>query len=194
MAPIIAVASKPDDTTADAVAAAFVEARQAVHLSKLARIDRNTLGEKVCKHDLRMSSGLIKDVQYETSDPARLPDTARQLATSPDAYKIAARFGVGVCSLGPDSSGKISYSVSGPTGSTTNLNLILALMPLLGIGCQPVLIKGNKQEFLAWIGKGVRAGKLNFPSTTGPIQWRGSTLANIFGCDEANRVKPASTA
>ena len=35
------------------------------------------------------------------------------------------------------------------------------------------------------IGKGVRAGKLNFPSTTGPIMWRGSTLANIFGCDEA---------
>lgn len=58
-----------------------------------------------------MPSGLIDDVQYETSDPARLPDVARQLATSPDGYKTAARFGVGVCSLGPDSSGKISYSV-----------------------------------------------------------------------------------
>ncbi|MCU1299363.1 MAG: hypothetical protein JWO91_3641, partial [Acidobacteriaceae bacterium] len=94
-----------------AVAAAFVEARQAAHLPKLARIDRNVFGEKVCKHDLRMPSGLIKDVQYETSDPARLPDTARQLATSPNGYKTAARFGVGVCSLGPDSSGKIRYSV-----------------------------------------------------------------------------------
>jgi len=111
LAPLIAVASKPDDTTADAVAAAFVEARQAAHLPKLARIDRNVFGEKVCKHDLRMPSGLIKDVQYETSDPARLPDTARQLATSPNGYKTAARFGVGVCSLGPDSSGKIRYSV-----------------------------------------------------------------------------------
>ena|SRR5579859_2825842 len=109
--PLIAVASKSDDTAADAVVSAFVEARQAAHLPKLARIDTNAFGEKVCKHDLRMPSGLIKDVQYETSDPARLPDVARQLATSPDGYKTAARFGVGVCSLGPDSSGKISYSV-----------------------------------------------------------------------------------
>jgi hypothetical protein len=55
-----------------------------------------------------------------------------------------------------------------------------ALMPLLGVGCQPVLIKGNKQQFLAWLGKGVRTGELEFPSKTGPIQWGGSTLADIF--------------
>jgi hypothetical protein len=109
--PLIAGASKPDDTGADAVAVAFVEARQAAHLPKLSRIDRNPFGEKVCKHDLRMPSGLIKDVQYETTDPALLPDAARQLATSPAAFKIAARFGVGVCSLGANSSGKISYSI-----------------------------------------------------------------------------------
>jgi hypothetical protein len=111
LVPVFAVASKPDDTAADAIALAFVQARKAAHLSDLTRIDRNTFGEKVCKHDLRMPSGIIKDVQYETSDPARLPDAARQLATSPDAYKVTARFGVGVCSLGADSSGKIRYSV-----------------------------------------------------------------------------------
>ena len=55
-----------------------------------------------------------------------------------------------------------------------------ALMPLLGVGCQPVLIKGNKQQFLAWLGKGVRSGELEFPSKTGPIQWGGSLLADIF--------------
>jgi hypothetical protein len=55
-------------------------------------------------------------VQYETTDPTFLPDAARQLATSPDAYKTAARFGVGVCSLGADSSGKASSrSLSHPT-------------------------------------------------------------------------------
>lgn len=55
-----------------------------------------------------------------------------------------------------------------------------ALMPLLGVGCQPVLIKGNKQEFLSWLGKGVRSGRLAFPSQTGPIPWKGSTLADVF--------------
>lgn len=55
-----------------------------------------------------------------------------------------------------------------------------ALMPLLGIGCQPVLIKGNKQQFLSWLGKGVRSGELEFPSKTGPIQWEAITLIEIF--------------
>jgi hypothetical protein len=56
-----------------------------------------------------------------------------------------------------------------------------ALIPLLGIGCRPVLIEGNKQQFLAWLGKGVRCGELDFPHKTGPIQWAGSTLADILG-------------
>jgi hypothetical protein len=108
---VAATQSKPDDTNADAVAAAFVDARQVAHLSKLTRMDRNPFGEKICKHDMRMPSGLISDVLYETSDPAHLSDAARKLATSPDSYRIIARFGVGVCSLGSDSSGRVRYSV-----------------------------------------------------------------------------------
>jgi hypothetical protein len=59
-----------------------------------------------------------------------------------------------------------------------------ALMPLLGVGCLPVSIKGSKQQFLSWLGKGVRSRELAFPSKTGPIQWGGSTLADLFnrGC------------
>ena len=105
------VASQGDDSAADAVSAAFVEARQAARLSKLGRIDRNAFREQVCKHDLRMPSGLINDVQYETSDPRRLPEAALRLAALPDSYKVAARLGVGVCSLGTDSSGQTHYSV-----------------------------------------------------------------------------------
>lgn len=55
-----------------------------------------------------------------------------------------------------------------------------ALMPLLGVGCQPVLIKGNKEQFLSWLGKGVSSGRLKFPSQTGAIAWGGSTLADVF--------------
>lgn len=108
---LMAVASAPDDKAADAVAAAFIKAREGAHLRSLSKIGRNLFGEKVCKRDLRMPSALIQDVQYETFDPANLPDTAQRLATSPDAYKTATRFAVGVCSLGSDSSGRISYSV-----------------------------------------------------------------------------------
>jgi hypothetical protein len=78
--PLITVA-KPDDTAADAVTVAFVEARQAAHLPKVSRIGRNAFGEEVCIHDLRMPSGLVKDVLYESTDPTLLSDAARQLAT-----------------------------------------------------------------------------------------------------------------
>jgi len=109
--PLAAVASQQDDKAADAVSSAFIETRQAAHLSKLDRIDRNRFRRQVCNHDHRMPSGLITDVRYETADPANLPEAARQLATSSVGHKVVARFGVGVCSLGPDSSGKITYSV-----------------------------------------------------------------------------------
>jgi hypothetical protein len=109
--PLVAVASQQDDEAADAVSSSFVEARQSAHLAKLDRIDRNRFHKQVCKHDLRMPSGLITDVLYETADPAHLPDAARRLATSSVGYRVVARFGVGVCSLGQDSSGKVTYSV-----------------------------------------------------------------------------------
>lgn len=111
LASLAAAGSNPDDTTADAVATAFVDARQSAHLSKLMRIGRNPFGGKICKHDMRMPSGLIEDVLYETSDPVRLPDAAQKLATSRDIYRVTARFGVGACSLGSDASGKAHYTV-----------------------------------------------------------------------------------
>jgi hypothetical protein len=46
-----------------------------------------------------------------------------------------------------------------------------SLVPLLGIGCQPVLVKGNREQFLGWLNEGVRAGDLPFPQCSGPIQW-----------------------
>jgi hypothetical protein len=80
-------ASDQEDAAADAVAAAFLQVRQAAHLSKLERMGRNTFREKVCKQDMRFPSGWINDVAYETSDPARLPESAQRLATWPDTGK-----------------------------------------------------------------------------------------------------------
>jgi hypothetical protein len=103
--------SNQEDAAADSVAQAFVQARQAAHLPNLARMGRNTFREKICKNDRRFPSGLIDDVTYETSDPANLPSSALRLAASSDAGNPAARFALGVCMKGSDSSGHPQYSV-----------------------------------------------------------------------------------
>ncbi len=112
VASVAVFASQQEDRAADSVAAAFVQARSAAHLSKLERIGGNSFRQKVCKHDLRFASGLILTAQYQTSDPGHLPEAARQIAIHPDdGYRVTARYGIGVCAVGPDSSGQIMYSV-----------------------------------------------------------------------------------
>ena len=104
-------ASDREDAAVNAVATAFLQVREAAHLSKLERMGRNTFREKVCKQDMRFPSGWINDVVYETSDPARLPESAQRLATWPDSTKVAARFGLGVRLLSSRSPGQPKYSV-----------------------------------------------------------------------------------
>ena len=55
-----------------------------------------------------------------------------------------------------------------------------SLVPLLGIGCQPVLVKGKKDQFLSWLSDGVRQGKIRFPQEAGPIQWPAVGLDQIL--------------
>ena len=55
-----------------------------------------------------------------------------------------------------------------------------AILPLLGLGCKPVLVKGSKQQFLSWLGRGVSAGQLEFPESAGPAHWPGLSLEKIF--------------
>ena len=103
----MATASQQEDRAADSVAAAFVQARDAAHLSKLGRMDGILFREKVCKHDLRFASGVILTAEYQTSDPGHLPDVAQQLAVHPeDGYRVTTRFGVGACAVGQEPSGK----------------------------------------------------------------------------------------
>ena len=104
-------ASQQEDAAADAVAAAFSNARQAAHLPKLQRMDKNIFRNQVCKNDMRFPSGLIENVTYETSDPNKLSEEAQRLAAKPDSGKTAIRFGIGVCFLKTNSLGQPTYSV-----------------------------------------------------------------------------------
>lgn len=104
-------ASQREDTAADAVAKAFVNARQSAHLPTLRRMGRNIFRKQVCQHELRFPAGLINDVPYDTSNPAQLPELARRLAVASDAGKTTVRFAVGVCFARMNSLGQPIYSV-----------------------------------------------------------------------------------
>jgi len=60
------------------------------------------------------------------------------------------------------------------------LNTHHALIPALGIGCDPVIVKGEKEQFLDWLSWGVESGAMPFPPRTGSIRWPGVGLEDIF--------------
>ena len=55
-----------------------------------------------------------------------------------------------------------------------------ALVPLVGIGCNPVLAKGNKEQFLSWLSDGVWGGDIQFPQEIGPIHWPSFDLKQVL--------------
>jgi hypothetical protein len=55
-----------------------------------------------------------------------------------------------------------------------------AIAPILGIGCNPVIVKGGKEQFLDWLCWGVESDAIQFPGQPGPICWPGLSLKDIF--------------
>ncbi|HEX6503054.1 MAG TPA: hypothetical protein VF011_07370 [Terriglobales bacterium] len=55
-----------------------------------------------------------------------------------------------------------------------------AIMDALGIGCDPVIVKGTKPEFLDWLSWGVESEAISFPVRNGGISWPSLTLKDIF--------------
>lgn len=62
----------------------------------------------------------------------------------------------------------------------TRLEKHKSIIPMLGIGCRPVIVKGDKNRFLRWLGFGVQRGLLAFPEGPGRIEWPRAGLAHIF--------------
>lgn len=52
------------------------------------------------------------------------------------------------------------------------LNQQKAIRPLMGLGCSPVVVKGNKQTFLGWIGKALKQRLICIPKENGAIHWK----------------------
>ena len=55
-----------------------------------------------------------------------------------------------------------------------------AIVPLPGVGCSPVLVKGTKGMFMNCISRGLRLGKLQFPQNNGPVQWDRHSLSQLL--------------
>ena len=55
-----------------------------------------------------------------------------------------------------------------------------AIIRALGIGCAPVLVKGEKEQLLSWLSWGVESGAIRFPVGTGAIRWPSLGLKDIF--------------
>jgi len=55
-----------------------------------------------------------------------------------------------------------------------------AIIRTLGIGCDPVLVKGEKERFLDWLSWGVESEAIRFPVETGSIHWPSLSLQDIF--------------
>ena len=55
-----------------------------------------------------------------------------------------------------------------------------AIMPALGIGCDPVIVKGQKEQFLDWLSWGVESDAIRFPVETGSIHWPSLDLEDLL--------------
>jgi hypothetical protein len=74
-------------------------------------------------------------------------------------YRVASRYGLPVV---PEWA----------TWFMRELNQRKAISPLLGLGCSPVLVKGNKQRFLKWIGWALKRRLIGMPKENGAIHWK----------------------
>jgi hypothetical protein len=60
------------------------------------------------------------------------------------------------------------------------LNTHHAVAPMLGIGCNPLIVKGEKAQFLDWLSWGVESDAVRLPDERGPIRWPALSLEHIF--------------
>jgi hypothetical protein len=74
-------------------------------------------------------------------------------------YRIASRYGIPVL---PDWA----------SWFMRELNQRKSIIPLLGLGCSPVLVKGNKPIFLKWVSRALRERMVRIPDGGESIAWK----------------------
>ena len=109
------------------------------------------------RHLVAVSAELAK------TKPGADRDGARTILCDDDPafvlYRVASRYGLPVV---PDWA----------PWFMRELNQRKSLTPLVGLGCSPVLVKGNKQTFLKWIGRALRERLIRIPEENGSVSWK----------------------
>ncbi len=113
--------------------------------------------KRPAKHLVAMSAELAK------TKPGADREGARTILCDDDPvfvlYRVASRYGLPVAS-------------EWAPWFMRELNQRKLIAPLLGLGCSPVLVKGNKQTFLRWIGRALRGRLIRIPAENGSISWK----------------------
>jgi hypothetical protein len=55
-----------------------------------------------------------------------------------------------------------------------------AIVPALGIGCNPAIIRGEKEHFLDWLNWGIESQAIRFPGQSGSVVWPAVSLREVF--------------
>lgn len=109
------------------------------------------------RHLVAVSAELAK------TKPGADRDGARTILCDDDPtfvlYRVASRYGLPVA---PEWA---SWFIR-------ELNQRKWITPLLGLGCLPVLVKGNKQTFMKWIGRALRERLIRIPQENGSVSWK----------------------
>lgn len=56
----------------------------------------------------------------------------------------------------------------------------LAITRIHGLGFNPVLVTGTKEEFLRWLSEGIKKAEIEFPQSNGPAVWPEIPLQRIL--------------
>jgi hypothetical protein len=63
-----------------------------------------------------------------------------------------------------------------------------AVAPVLGIGCDPAMIKANKEQLLDWLSWGVESQAIKFPKESSSVGWSAFNLRDVM-----QKVTPIGT-
>lgn len=69
-----------------------------------------------------------------------------------------------------------------------------AIVPLVGIGCNPVMVKATKDQLLDWLGWGVESEAVRLPQETGPVHWPQAQLRELLLGGSAGHEAASSSA
>lgn len=160
------------DAEIGALKAAIMEgALLQIHLPGGAALAATLGSEAQCFRGSVSVSGRKRPVRHLVAVSAELAKTkpgvdregARTILCDDDPlfvlYRIASRYGLPVV---PEWANWFMKEV----------NQRKVISPLLGLGCAPVLIRGNKQTFLKWISRALREHAIRIPKGNASISWK----------------------